>query len=59
MIKWKGGRRGKSQQPGGGGDLLAYKQETRERKQRVRMSNSQGVGGDLSANTTIRPKSYE
>ena len=36
---------------GGGGDLLAYKQETGEREERVKRSNSWGRGGDISANT--------
>ena len=47
--------REKSQQPGGGGDLLAYKQESCERKDRVKRSNSRGGGGDLVANTTPLP----
>ena len=46
--------REKSQQPRGGGDLPAYKQETVKRKERVKRSNSRGGGGDLSANTVTK-----
>ena len=41
------GTREKSQQPGGGGDLSAYKQETGGTKERVKRSNSREGGGDL------------
>ena len=45
------GTREKSQQPGCGGDISACKQDTGEKKKRVKRSNSRGGGGDLSANT--------
>ena len=50
MKRVEGRNREKSQQPGGGGDLFAYNQETGEREERVKRSNSRGRGGDFSAN---------
>ena len=44
-----------SQQPGGEEDVLADKQETGERRERVKMSNSRGSGGDLSAHAPKNP----
>ena len=41
--------RQKSRQPGDGGDLSACKQETGERKEHVKRSNSREGGEDLSA----------
>ena len=51
--------RQKSQQPGGSGDIVPYKQEAGERKERLKRRNSRGGGGDFSANTTMPPKIYK
>ena len=57
MKKWKEETREKSQQAGGGGDRLAYKQESGERNERVKRSNSRGGVAEILQRTQKKKNS--